>query len=239
MPVHALIPHLCCTSRCVTTHAGERLSSPYLSPLSPLSLLPREVHQFSASPARLLPARRPSWPSSPVRTTAVTQAEAPAPARPSSAPGAAALSPSTRTSSRAPVTSSRRPSSPNERSIKRTPCRASTNSRRSSNSSRSNSNSNSNRCSHHYHLSDLSRINSPRSSNPPAPISLLSRHPFSRPSSCCRPVTGWWHHLSCDGLRCISLRICMLCICLCFRGRVCGHARHAVERCRAAVATVC
>ena len=52
-------------------------------------------------------------------------------------------------------------------------------------------------------------------------------------------VTGWWHHLSCDGLRCISLRICMLCICLCFRGRVCGHARHAVERCRAAVATVC
>ena len=52
-------------------------------------------------------------------------------------------------------------------------------------------------------------------------------------------VTGWWHHLSCDGLPCISLRICMLCICLFFRGRVCGHARHAVERCRAAVATVC
>ena len=30
MPVHPLIPHLCCTSRCVTTHAGERLSSPTL-----------------------------------------------------------------------------------------------------------------------------------------------------------------------------------------------------------------
>ena len=27
MPVHPLIPHLCCTSRCVTAHAGERLSS--------------------------------------------------------------------------------------------------------------------------------------------------------------------------------------------------------------------
>ena len=55
----------------------------------------------------------------------------------------------------------------------------------------------------------------------------------------CARVTGWWHPLSCGCLLCLSLRICMLCICLCFRGRVCGQARHAVERCRCAMATVC